>query len=549
MKARPGKGMSPRSFPLSLFLGLAALALFAVTVTAEMASCAEVAKTPGEGRLRIARGEEAAGSGKATLEIAVISEIVLEQASATTASILIQADRPIPSYESFALSDPPRLVVDIPNARHAILSYPTPGSDSLVKKIRSSQYKDAPLKVVRLVFDLTFPSLYQVEPKGNHLKIGIGEGERQPVAEPGPVAPAPSPEAPAMVGKVTKIDYQSLKDRGRIFISTEGRVRYEVSKISQPPSLALDIRPAEIVSSATQPLDIHLLPGQVDKVRAVQSQIDPEKVVRVVAELKRMAQYEVSQDDTGISLDILAPAQEIPATAAAPPAPAPAPPAKMEPAVPEVKRISMDFKDADIHNVLRILAEVSGANIVVGPKVKGTVTVRLTNVPWDQALEVILKVNDLGYLREANVIRVAPLADIAKEIEEQKKREAEERKARELERREKIALAPLKQYILPVNYVSAEKLMENLQPLVSIDPETGKPRGKLTIHAETKSIIINDTDEAIEKMKEMASRLDIRTPQVMIEARIVTVSDTYVQDLGIQWGGKYTAMTGGGPIW
>jgi type IV pilus assembly protein PilQ len=97
-----------------------------------------------------------------------------------------------------------------------------------------------------------------------------------------------------------------------------------------------------------------------------------------------------------------------------------------------------------------------------------------------------------------------------------------------------------------VSYVSAEKLLENLQPLASVDPETGKARGKLTIHSETKSIIINDTAEAIAKMKQMASRLDIQTPQVMIEARIITVVEDYSQSLGIQWGGSYAANLRGG---
>jgi type IV pilus assembly protein PilQ len=216
-----------------------------------------------------------------------------------------------------------------------------------------------------------------------------------------------------------------------------------------------------------------------------------------------------------------------------------------EPPPAEAKKISMDFKDADINNLLRILAEVSGANIVAGSDVKGNVTVRLINIPWDQALDAILKINGYSYIREGNIIRVASLAAIAKETEDRKKREAEERKSRELERREKVALAPLEQYILPVNYVNAEKLMENLVPLGSRDPETEKPRGKITIHSETKSIIINDTAEAIEKMKQMVSRLDVRTPQVMIEARIVTVSEDFAQSLGVQWGGSYVADVSG----
>ena len=536
MIGRPWKGTSVRFLPL--LLGLAMWALIAGSASAEMASYAEVAKASGETRLQIARGEEASGSQKAESGVAVISDILVEQASPVKASIVIQADRSLQSYESFALPDPPRLVVDIPNAQHAVLSYPSVGANTLLKKIRSSQYKDAPTKIVRIVFDLTSPSFYQVDQKENQLRISLGEGEKSEVAS-SPATPA-STELAAAGGRVTKIDYQSQKGKGRLLISTEGKVKYDLSRISQPPSLVLDIRPAEIVEAACQPLDVRLLPGQVNQVRATQSQLEPEKVVRVVADLKGMVKYEISQDDTGISVDIL-PSSPEELTAAAS-----LTQGKPEAPTAEAKKISMDFKDADINNLLRILAEVSGANIVAGSEVKGNVTVRLTNVPWDQALEVILKINNFAYIKEGNIYRVAPSTTIAKEAEERSKREAAVRAAEALAKKEKVALAPLEQHILSVNYVNAEKLLENLQPLASIDPETGKARGKLTIHSETKSIIINDTVEAIAKMKQMASRLDIQTPQVMIEARIVTVSEDYSQALGIQWGGSYAANLRGG---
>jgi len=536
MIGRPWKGTSVRFLPL--LLGLAMWALIAGSALAEMASYAEVAKASGETRLQIARGEEASGSQKAESGVAVISDILVEQASPVKASIVIQADRSLQSYESFALPDPPRLVVDIPNAQHAVLSYPSVGANTLLKKIRSSQHKDAPTKIVRIVFDLTSPSFYQVDQKENQLRISLGEGEKSEVAS-SPATPA-STELAAAGGRVTKIDYQSQKGKGRLLISTEGKVKYDLSRISQPPSLVLDIRPAEIVEAACQPLDVRLLPGQVNQVRATQSQLEPEKVVRVVADLKGMVKYEISQDDTGISVDILPSSPEEQTAAAS------LTQGKPEAPTAEAKKISMDFKDADINNLLRILAEVSGANIVAGSEVKGNVTVRLTNVPWDQALEVILKINNFAYIKEGNIYRVAPSTTIAKEAEERSKREAAVRAAEALAKKEKVALAPLEQHILSVNYVNAEKLLENLQPLASIDPETGKARGKLTIHSETKSIIINDTAEAIAKMKGMASRLDIQTPQVMIEARIVTVSEDYSQALGIQWGGSYAANLRGG---
>ena len=546
MKGRPCKGMSPRSLPLLLVL--VAMALVVGGASAEMGSYTVMAKASDDSLLRIAQRDRGAEASEASSEMATISGVTVEQAGPGNASLLIQADRPLQTYESFALSDPPRLVVDIPNAQHAIHSYPALGANTLIQKIRSSQYKDAPTKVVRLVVDLTSPSTYQVEAKGDQLRISLGGEEKaakgeeaattpptSPAASP-PEKPAEKPTATGGVGKVTKIDYQAMKGKGRILISTEGKVKYEVRKIAQPLSLVLDISPADIVPPATQPLDVGLLPGQVDKLRATQSQLEPERVVRVVADLKGMVKYEISQNNAGITLDIFPSSAEA-QVAAAPPAPT-----ISELPSTEARKISMDFKDADINNLLRILAEVSGANIVSGPEVKGTVTVRLINVSWDQALEAILKSNNFGSLKEGNIIRVASLLNISKELDERRKREAEELRLKELEKKEKVALVPLEQAIISVNYVSADKLMENLQPLVSKDPEAPtKDRGKLTLHQETKSIIINDTAEAIEKMRAMAARLDIRTPQVMIEARIITVTEGYVQALGIQWGGAYVA--------
>lgn len=562
MKGGAWKGTSCPSLPL--MLGLVMMALVVGGASAETASYAKMAKASDNALLRIARVEGETEPGEASSGMATISGIKLEQAGPVSMSLLIQADRPLQTYESFSLSDPPRLVVDIPNAQHAIHSYPPLGTSSLIQKIRSSQYKDTPTKVVRLVFDLTSPASYEVEPKDNQLKISLGGEEKRgeekaevaatnPQAASPPEKPAEKPATEGEVGKVTKIDYQALKGKGRILVSTEGKVKYEIAKISQPLSLVLDISPAEISLPATRPLDVSLLPGRVDKLRATQSQLEPERVVRVVAELKGEAKYEVSQNNAGIYLDIFPSAAESPVAAAAPPVAKPelppvaavAPPGtKTELPMGEGKKISMDFKDADINNLLRILAEVSGANIVSGPEVKGTVTVRLINVPWDQAMDAILRANNFGYMREGNIIRVASFPTIAKEAEERRKREAEELKAKELERREKVALAPLEQAIISINYVSADKLMENLQPLGSTDPDTNKPRGKLTLHSETKSIIINDTAEAIERMKVMAARLDIRTPLVMIESRIITVREGYTQALGIQWGGAYKVPLG-----
>jgi type IV pilus assembly protein PilQ len=184
------------------------------------------------------------------------------------------------------------------------------------------------------------------------------------------------------------------------------------------------------------------------------------------------------------------------------------------------KRISMDFKDANIHNILRLISEVAKINIVTSDDVKGTVTVTLRNVPWDQALEIILKTKGLGMKKVGNIIRVAPIEVFQKEAE------AEMAKKKALE-----ALEPLKVRLIPVNYGYAKDIVNQVKDVLS-------DRGTINIDERTNVIIVKDKLENIIKAEGLIRSLDTQTPQVLIEARIVEANTSFVRDIGIQWGGN-----------
>jgi type IV pilus assembly protein PilQ len=192
----------------------------------------------------------------------------------------------------------------------------------------------------------------------------------------------------------------------------------------------------------------------------------------------------------------------------------------------------MDFKDVDINNLLRIIAEVSGKNIVAGEDVKGKVTVRLVDVPWDVALDNILRINGFGYVQEENIIRVAKADTIRRD-------EAERRKAEKdrLEALQEGALEPLTTQILPVSYADPKKLVENLNKLKS-------KGGNISVDERTNSLLILDTERNIVKMQDILKELDRATPQVMIEGRIVTVVARHSRALGITWGFQATPNAG-----
>jgi type IV pilus assembly protein PilQ len=192
------------------------------------------------------------------------------------------------------------------------------------------------------------------------------------------------------------------------------------------------------------------------------------------------------------------------------------------------RRIDLDFKDADIHNILRLLAEVGGVNIVTSDDVTGTVTIRMRNVPWDQALDVILQAKGLGMVRRGNLIRVALLVTLEKERELALAR-----------RKQNVDLAPLETRIVPVSYASATDLVPRAR-------ELGSSRGTVSVDERTNVLIVRDIVENLDDIEELVRTLDTQTPQVLVEARIVEATSQYVRDVGIQWGGDVTAGTATG---
>lgn len=180
--------------------------------------------------------------------------------------------------------------------------------------------------------------------------------------------------------------------------------------------------------------------------------------------------------------------------------------------------ISLDFQDADIMPVIRSIADVSGYNIIVHPDVKGKVTMKLLNVPWQQALDVILKNYGLEKIIEGNVIRVLP----RKIYDEELKTIGEMEFAKEM--------ANVESRVFVVNYADVEKAKDTIEKAGIVRKEN------ISVDKRTRSIIVKDTPSNLKAVETLISNLDKPTSQVLIEARIVEVSSTFTRELGIQWG-------------
>ncbi len=192
------------------------------------------------------------------------------------------------------------------------------------------------------------------------------------------------------------------------------------------------------------------------------------------------------------------------------------------------QRLTIDLRNADVENVLRLISSESGVNIIAGSDVSGAVTMRLRSVPLDQAFLTILQSLQLGFEVRGNVIRVAPQSTLQSEQD-----------ARAQARAQAQALEPLEVFLLPINYASAAELTTQVDGLLS-------PRGSVSVDNRTNTLIIKDLRDNLDSIRMLIETLDAQVPQVLIEARIVETNDNFTRQVGIQWGGDLAFSQGSG---
>ena len=200
------------------------------------------------------------------------------------------------------------------------------------------------------------------------------------------------------------------------------------------------------------------------------------------------------------------------------------------------EKLSLNFQDIEIRSVLQLIADFTNINLVASDTVSGRITLRLKNVPWDQALEIIMKTQGLAKRLVGNILMVAPAAELAA------------REQLELESRQQISeLAPMRTEFIEVKYANASEIFSLFQ---SAGEGRGEgvisPRGSVIVDERTNSIIITETTEQINRFREVLDRLDVPVRQVLIEARIVTATSSFGESLGVRWGALgYKSHDGG----
>ena len=384
--------------------------------------------------------------------------------------------------------------------------------------------------------------------------------------EPAAPAPsAPSSPAPASGPKATRIlSVAEAQEVGQLTVTVkaDGHLPYQDFFLGNPDRLVVDFK--DVVARAS-PRQIEVNQAPVRKIRLGQFSATSPKVARLVLDLSARAPYRIAEAADGIKILFGEGQEPAPAPLASlrPPDPEPAPvdapaavpnsglqvftpspgagPAPLAlPPLPDPQLatqkleegsigatkqytgapITMDFKDGDLQDIFRLFADISGLNVVVNPGVGGKVTLKLTEVPWDQALDLILKTNGLGYSLEDNVIRIARLSDLQKE-------EQDRRKLAE----EKALAGDLIDYTRRISYAKASTISDVIKKAGALSA-----RGQINVDDRTNTMIMRDLPTYVQKAKELIAELDRATPQVEIEARIVVTSRNFTRDLGIQWG-------------
>lgn len=186
------------------------------------------------------------------------------------------------------------------------------------------------------------------------------------------------------------------------------------------------------------------------------------------------------------------------------------------------EKLSLNFQDIEVRSVLQLIADFTDLNLVASDTVTGTITLRLQDVPWDQALDLILKTKGLDKRKVGNVLLVAPAEEIA------------QREQMELEnRKKKQALAPLRTRYIRINYAKAA----DLESLIKEEGSLLSERGSVTVDERTNTLVVQDTEQQLADIQDLIATLDIPVQQVLIEARIVVASDDVSDQIGVRWGG------------
>lgn len=437
---------------------------------------------------------------------ATLTDVSFSSLPGDRVNITLTLDEAIDTPASFSTDNPARIAIDLPNTRSALAQKVTPVAVGVARSVTAIEAADR----TRVVINLVAAADHEVKAEGNKVTINIG-GDAGATTLRAPIA---AQVQPGKAGSVDKIDFRRGADgEGRVEIALSSsdivvdmrqqgeRIELEMRDTSLPDALA---RTLDVTDFATPVTEIQTRPDGPNTRLSIRTQGDFEHLAYqsenlYTIEFRPLTRAQIEQQ-------------------------------RRDQQVFEGERLSLNFQDIEVRAVLQLLADFTGLNMVVSDSVSGRITLRLKNVPWDQAMDIILKTRGLSMRRNDNVILIAPTEEIAA------------REKLELESEKQIEeLAPLRSELIQVNYAKAGDLAALLK---GAENKLLSERGNVTIDERTNALLVQDTAAKLSEIRALIEQLDIPVRQVLIESRIVVADNDFGRDLGVKLG--YTDQANSG---
>ena len=470
-------------------------------------------------------------------KLSIIQDIQVSEEAETT-KLTVQGTHAM-SYTVFRPDNNAKIVLDIHDADLEKRVGDMEVNNGTINRVKTTKYDNESGKVARIEIGLDRTVDYRVVKDGTKLLVYVDKSVR---------AEATSVDD---TGTVEDIHFRRIMGKSQVVVSTSRKAQYDLTRVSGD-RLVLELMNMKVMKNLEDGLELKETDSAVKRVKPYETLVSGKKAVKIDIDLRAMVPYRIFQENSRLYVEFEKLPDHVSKEAYSRSAPlSRGEKQKIETATrtertrelerkvdieeetkPKElysgKKISMDFKDADIKNLFRLIAEVSNLNIVAGEDVRGKVTVRMVDVPWDQALDVILATNNLGMIKVRNVISIAPADKI---------RQQEEAAIASKVRQEQVE--ELFTEIISVNYATAKDILPQVEAKLS-------KRGSVSADDRTNTVLITDTKDIVRKARGIIEQLDSPIPQVLIEARIVQTNPSFTSEIGIAWGGSYTNTAGAG---
>ena len=448
-------------------------------------------------------------------DAAVIEDIAFSSQPGGRLEVQLTFDEPpVADLESYTIEEPARIVVDLPQTRSVLEEKRFPLSEPNATSVMLLEAGDRTRLIVNLVELVPFES--EISGRRLILRVGRDTGEFAASQTKTEILRNDANRVERVVSEITDLTFQRSSDGEGLLVLTLSNPAVDASIFSEGGKITLQFMNTNVREALIRRFDVTDFATPVQKVEVTTT----ERGTRLQLQADGRFDYLAYQTGNEYVLAV-----------------APMTLDEKRKRLNEFNyvgdRISLNFQNIEVRSVLQLIADFTELNLVASDSVTGNITLRLQSVPWDQALDLVLKTRGLDSRKIGNVLMVAPAQEIA------------ERERLEIEANKQLAeLAPLQSEFIRIRYAKAAEVVT----LFAAGSEEGgsliSERGSVVVDERTNSIVVTDTAAKLAEIRDLIEKVDIPIRQVMIEARIVIASSNIDQQLGIRWGGGYLNVDG-----